>query len=213
MQILVNCIFICKLSPSDQEMQKWRKTISVWIQIAIYHHQDQSRVVGFNTPLISFALFIPRFPCPVSAEQLWRFLSALPVPGSHSLCSPYQLVPGESCLRVHLDLRTSGGLKLLPYAGRALPGRSEKGLSCVCSTWSITNGIWDQFHGEGEQKNTVGMEKEHVLVSDAQQPALEQLLLRVEASILQSRSRLPVICKIYSPNLFTNAVKHFLLLQ
>lgn len=36
---------MCKLSPSDKEMQKWQKTISVWIEIAIYHQQDQSRLV------------------------------------------------------------------------------------------------------------------------------------------------------------------------
>lgn len=213
MQILVNCIFTCKLSPSGQEMQKRRKTISVWMQIAIYHHQDQSMLVSFSAPLISSALFIPPFPHPGSAEQLWRLLSALPTPGSHSPCSPYQLVPGESCLRVHLDLRTSGGLKLLPYAGGALPGRSEKGLSCVCSTWSATNDIWDQFHGEGKQKNTLNMEEEHVLPSTAQYPALEQLPLRVMASILQSRSRVAAISKINSPSLFVSAVKHFFLLH
>lgn len=193
-------------------MHKWQKAISVWIQTAIYHQQDQRRVAGFSTPS-SHLLFIPHLPHRGSGEQLWKLLSALPTPGSHSPNSHYQLVPGKSCLHVHLGLRTFGGLKSLPYAGRTLPGRSEKGLSCFCSTWRIKNCIWDQFHGEREQKNPAGMEEKHVHPSAAQFPALEQLPLRVMASIFQSRGRVAVLSKIYSPNLVINAVKYFFLLQ
>ena len=132
-------------------------------------------------PLISSAVFVPHFPCPASAEQLLRLLSAIRTPGSCSPSNSYQPVPGESCSQVPLDLLTSGELKLLPYAEGALPGRPVKGLSCVCSTWSISNGIWDQFHGEGEHKNTLDMEEEHVFPYAALYPGLEQLPLRAMA--------------------------------
>lgn len=39
-----------KRSPSDQEVQTCQQRVSVWIQIAIYHHQDQSREAGFSSP-------------------------------------------------------------------------------------------------------------------------------------------------------------------
>lgn len=122
-----------------------------------------------------------------------------------SFCSLYQPVLGKSCLHVHLDLRTSGGLKLFP-------GMPEKGLSCAWRTWSITNGTWDQFHGEGEERNAVNMEEERVLLNAAQYPALEQQPLRVVASILQRRSRVEVISKIYSVR-HINAIKHVFFLQ
>lgn len=111
-------------------------------------------------------------------------LSAIHAPGIRSASNGYQLVPSERCPQVLLDMLTSGELKLMPYVGEALPRRPEKGLSCVCNTWSILNGISDQFRGEGERKNTLDMEEECVLPSAAPYPGLEQLPPRAMASVV-----------------------------
>lgn len=196
-----------KLSPSDKEMQKWQKTISVF-ELRLQYITSKTRAGWFQQPP-HLTLVHPLLSPPWIWRAALQVVICSPYPRQPFPSSHYQLVPGESCLRAHLGLRTSGGLKSLPCAGRALPGRSEKGLSCLCSTWSIKNGIWDQLSGEGEQKNTVDVEGERVLLSAAQYPALEQLPLRVMASISQSRSRVAVLSKIYSTNLFINAVRHF----
>lgn len=139
----------CNISPSRSEQNGWFQHLPHLI--CLVHP-------SLSSPWIWRAAVKVGICSPSSRQPFW---------------SPYQPVLGKSCLHVHLGLRTPGGLKLFPYVGRALPGRSEKGLNCVWSTWSIINDIWKQSHGEGNKKNTINMEEELVLLSAARYSVLE----------------------------------------
>lgn len=137
MQILVNFAFSgthCTSFPLAPKKYRHANRQSVFeFRLLYINIKIRAERLVSAPPLNSSALFGPHFPCPGSAEQLSRLLSAIHTPGSRSPSNISQPVPGESCPQVPLDLVTSGELKLLPYAGGALPGRPEKGLSCVCS--------------------------------------------------------------------------------
>lgn len=187
--------------------KEWQKTISVWIQISIYHQQDQRRAVGFSTPLISSLVHPSLF-----SPWIWRATMKVVI------CSPYSRRPFPQ------QPLSAGTRQELPACSSGPENIWRAQIIAICwkrPPWKVRERPELFLQHLKHQKLYLrpvpwggGTKKccrygGRTRSSTAQSSALEQLPLRIMASILQSRSRVAVLSKIYSPNLFINAVKHF----